>query len=182
MKSLTPKQERFVAAYIETGNASEAYRRAYSAAKMSQQAIEVEGSRLLNNPKVTLRLAELRGKVAEQVALDRAWVLERLMRNARIALGEEKISIVVQPKGKASTIELKVTARDAAAANKALELLGKTPEVGLFDVDLSKKNAPPADHASNLNRQIDSARRVAWMLGKGLDAIEELKRAKGTVQ
>ena len=32
--SLTPKQEAFCLAYMETGNASEAYRRAYDADNM----------------------------------------------------------------------------------------------------------------------------------------------------
>ena len=31
-KDLTPKQEAFACAYVETGNASEAYRRAYDVA------------------------------------------------------------------------------------------------------------------------------------------------------
>ena len=35
---LTPKQEAFVLAYIETGNASEAYRRAYNAENMSERS------------------------------------------------------------------------------------------------------------------------------------------------
>lgn len=51
---MTPKQEAFARAYVETGNASEAYRRSYSAQKMSQHAIEVEASLLLQHPEVAL--------------------------------------------------------------------------------------------------------------------------------
>ena len=47
--SLTPKREKFVQAYVETGNASEAYRRAFKADKMSDAAIAVEASRLLDD-------------------------------------------------------------------------------------------------------------------------------------
>ena len=46
--------------------ASEAYRRAYAAEKMSQAAIEVEASRLLANPKLTLRVSELQAKHAKR--------------------------------------------------------------------------------------------------------------------
>jgi phage terminase small subunit len=57
--SLTPKQEKFSLTYFETGNASEAYRTAYLCKNMSDRAIAVEASRLLNNPKITLRIDEL---------------------------------------------------------------------------------------------------------------------------
>jgi hypothetical protein len=65
---LTQKQEAFCLAYIETGNASEAYRRAYNAAKMKNESIRVKASELLANGNVTVRIAELR-KAAEGKAL-----------------------------------------------------------------------------------------------------------------
>jgi phage terminase small subunit len=37
---LTPKQERFVQAYIETGNATEAYRQAYDAKNALRQFLQ----------------------------------------------------------------------------------------------------------------------------------------------
>ena len=51
---------------VETCNGGEAYRRAYAAEKMSQAAIEVEASRLLANPKLTLRVSELQAKHAKR--------------------------------------------------------------------------------------------------------------------
>ena len=59
MSKLTVKQEAFAKAYIETGNASEAYRRSYNAAKMKPDAIHVNASKLLANAKVALRVQEL---------------------------------------------------------------------------------------------------------------------------
>lgn len=41
---LTIKQEAFARAYVETGNASEAYRRAYDAARMKPEVIAVKAS------------------------------------------------------------------------------------------------------------------------------------------
>lgn len=60
--SLTPKQEAFVRAYIETGNACEAYRRAYDAGNMKDTAIKTEALRLLKHPTITLALDKSRAK------------------------------------------------------------------------------------------------------------------------
>src|SRR5215813_9121833 len=65
---LTQKQEKFCLGYIETGNASEAYRRAYNTANMKDATVHVKASELLGDGKVTGRLAELR-KAAEEKAL-----------------------------------------------------------------------------------------------------------------
>ena len=56
----TPKQELFAQKWVECGNASEAYRLAYDASEMSAEAIHVEACRLLQNPKVALRVNELK--------------------------------------------------------------------------------------------------------------------------
>ena len=48
------------------------------------------------------------------------------------SLGEETIKLRTRMAQSDDTIEIEVTDRDAAAANKALELLGKTPELALF--------------------------------------------------
>lgn len=70
--SLTPKQEAFCLAYLETGNASEAYRRAYNAENMKAGTIAVKASELLANGKVAVRLAEMRQAAAKrnQITVD----------------------------------------------------------------------------------------------------------------
>src|SRR5262245_23164050 len=65
---LTQKQEMFCLGYIETGNASEAYRRAYNTANMKDTTIHVRASELLADSKIKERVAELR-KAAEENAL-----------------------------------------------------------------------------------------------------------------
>lgn len=57
---LTQKQENFCLAYIETGNASEAYRRSFSAGKMKPETVTKRASELLSNGDITGRLGELR--------------------------------------------------------------------------------------------------------------------------
>lgn len=62
---LTIKQENFCNYYVETGNASEAYRRAYSCAKMKDETVNRNAIQLLNYNKITTRVSELQ---AEQKA------------------------------------------------------------------------------------------------------------------
>lgn len=62
---LTQKQEAFCIAYVETGNASEAYRRAYDAAGMQPATVNRKAKELLDNGKIAARLAEIRGPVVE---------------------------------------------------------------------------------------------------------------------
>ena len=57
---LTQKQEAFCLAYIETGNASEAYRRTYDAAQMLPATVNRRATELMDNAKVAARLRELR--------------------------------------------------------------------------------------------------------------------------
>ncbi len=70
--SLTPKQENFCLAYLETGNASEAYRRAYEAGRMQADTIAKRAHELLGDGKITGRLDELRQPAVEaaQVTLE----------------------------------------------------------------------------------------------------------------
>lgn len=59
MKNLTVKQEKFSLAYVETGNASEAYRQAYNAEGMKPETVHRKASELLADGKITARIAEL---------------------------------------------------------------------------------------------------------------------------
>lgn len=65
MSDLTPKQEAFALAFVETRNATEAYRRAYDVASDSRDAwLYVEACQLLDHPKVSLRIEELQAQAA----------------------------------------------------------------------------------------------------------------------
>ena len=46
---LTPKQEKFCLIYLETGNASEAYRQVYNTSKMKKTTIGRKAFELLEN-------------------------------------------------------------------------------------------------------------------------------------
>ena len=62
---LTPKQEKFCQEYVKCGNASEAYRLAYNAAKMKQTSIHRMATEVLGNLKIASRLDELRQPAIE---------------------------------------------------------------------------------------------------------------------
>lgn len=63
---LTPKQEAFCLAYIETGNASEAYRRSYDTKSMKDTTVNREAKALLDNPKITTRLRAIQQATRER--------------------------------------------------------------------------------------------------------------------
>lgn len=86
--ALTPKQEAFARAYIETGNASEAYRRAYDAGNMKPETINRNAKALLDNNKIATRLEEYRKEVAKRTLVTAELLTDRLMRLAQ--KGEDK--------------------------------------------------------------------------------------------
>ena len=66
MAELTLKQEHFVKAYIETGNAAEAYRIAYDADKMKAETIHRKANELISNGKITARIEEMQKEHQER--------------------------------------------------------------------------------------------------------------------
>lgn len=85
---LTPKQEAFCLAYMEKGNASDAYRRAYDVSRMTPGSVNRKAKELLDNGKITARLEELRAPVVQkaQITLESHLTeLERLKARAEKA-------------------------------------------------------------------------------------------------
>ena len=66
MTKLTPKQENFCNYYIETGNASEAYRRAYSCENMKDETVNERSCRLLKEYKISTRVSQLQADLQER--------------------------------------------------------------------------------------------------------------------
>ena len=66
LPKLTDKQQMFVLKYVINGNnASEAYRSAYDCADMKDESINVEASKLLKNPKVSLWIEQANANVQQ---------------------------------------------------------------------------------------------------------------------
>ena len=63
----TLKQEAFARAYVETGNASEAYRRAYDVSPTTkQEVIAVKACELLKNGNVAVMVLQLKDELAKR--------------------------------------------------------------------------------------------------------------------
>lgn len=124
---LTPKQEAFALAYVETGNASEAYRRSYNAAKMKPAVIAVKASELLAHGKVSVRVAELRAAHVERHAITVDDLLNEL-EAARIAAS--------------SSDKPQAAAMVAATLGKA-KLLGMLTD----KTELTGRDGGPIDHS-----------------------------------
>lgn len=87
--ALTPKQESFCLAYMETGNASESYRRAYSAENMKPETVNKRASELLDNGEVAGRLAELRAPIIAKAQLTVEDLLAELEEARKLAIDTE---------------------------------------------------------------------------------------------
>ena len=114
---LTRKQEIFACAIADGADRSNAYRVAFDADKMTAPAIWTEASRLGRNPKVALRVDELKAE-AEQV-------------RQTMLVGREE-AILAQLEKEA------LTAKTDSARIRAIELLGK--HLGLFTDRLETKD------------------------------------------
>ena len=68
-----PKQEALWYGYIETGNASGAYRAAYNAEKMKPESVAVQAATMLASPKIALKIEALRSELKQRhvVTIDR---------------------------------------------------------------------------------------------------------------
>lgn len=84
--NLTIKQQRFVDKYLETNNASEAYRFAYKCKNSSVDTIKVEACNLLKKPNIALTIERAQDKVQAKSELSRERIIKELeiINNANI--------------------------------------------------------------------------------------------------
>ena len=107
--SLTPKQEKFSRLVAEGNTQADAYRGSYSASNMSNEAIWVESSRLMDDPTVALRIESIKAESLQHVKYGIEEHYKELDLGARLAL---------IPTGEHGRIDLN-------AYTKAVELKGK---------------------------------------------------------
>lgn len=105
--TLTPKQEAFALAYVETGNASEAYRRAYNAVRMKPAVVTVKASELLAHGNVAVRVKELQAAHIERHEITVDDLLRELEEARTAASNQEKpqaAAMVAATMGKAKLL------------------------------------------------------------------------------
>lgn len=108
---LTGKQSAFVKAILKGANQSDAYREAYNAENMSDQAIWTEAGRLFRHPEVSRRITAGRAAQERQAVHSGASLRSHIEREL---------------------FELSTKADTDAGRLRALELLGKTEKCGIF--------------------------------------------------
>ena len=117
---LSNKQEKFINLHVIDGlNISDAYREAYDTKTSNQNTLYNQASMLASNPKVSLRIKELKESLESKLALkwDKARIVEELAVNVEASRNVNQFS----------------------ASNRSLELLGKA--IGnVFEADQQQVN------------------------------------------
>lgn len=130
-RPLTPKQQKFCEIFVETGNATKAYRQAYNATTMSSGALRVNAFRLKDNPRIASRCEELlKQKAAITLSLaDRLEIsIERTLRElARIAFANVADYLSIDADGSVSIDPAKISSNNAAGMK---ELVAEEYTVG----------------------------------------------------
>ena len=87
--SLTIKQERFCMVYVETGNASEAYRQAYNCENMKEATINRNAKMMIDDNKISTRIKELKSGHVKRHELTIDDLVKQLEEARQVALALE---------------------------------------------------------------------------------------------
>ena len=108
---MTPKQEQFARLYVETGNASEAYRQAYNADNMKPETVTNEAYKLLQDPDISAMVDGLKEEARQRHAVtvdDLLHELEQARAAALAAPTPQSSAAVSATMGKAKMLGLLV--------------------------------------------------------------------------
>jgi len=139
-QELTIKQEKFVLKYFECGNASEAYRYAYSTKNQKEKTINENASRLANDSKILARLKELQAKAEEESKWSVEKIIKAHTRIFEIGIGDVSSSHIVTEgagEGISNTLEVEMRDTNLASAKGALVEIGKI--LGYYEKDNKQK-------------------------------------------
>lgn len=89
--NMTPKQIAFCQAYLETGDASEAWRRSYDASKSNKNSVNRRGHEMLQHSKVIAYLAEERAHIMARHRITVDDLLSELEEARAAALGADTV-------------------------------------------------------------------------------------------
>lgn len=116
---LTKKQETFVQNIVKGMSQREAYKNAYDASKMSDNAIDREASLLLKSPKIAQRHKELGAKTESKTIMT---AQERLEYLTGIITEQNKEKMMVAKDGETKVIEFPA---DLSTKIKAIDVMNK---------------------------------------------------------
>lgn len=108
---MTPKQEQFARLYVETGNASKAYRQAYNTDNMKPETVTNEAYKLLQDPDISAMVDDLKAEARQRHAVtvdDLLHELEQARAAALAAPTPQSSAAVSATMGKAKMLGLLV--------------------------------------------------------------------------
>lgn len=137
--TLTPKQEKFCQEYIQCGNASEAYRKAYDCSNMKSETINKRACELLSNGNITGRVQTLNAEIKSKAIASAEEVQEWLTKLLRGEIEEECVTVEGTGEGtsEARIITKQVTPKDRIKAGEALAKMR-----GYYNVNLNINDKP----------------------------------------
>lgn len=92
--NLTAKQEAFCQGIADGLGQADAYRAAYDAEDMKENSVYVQASKLMKNPKISQRIAELKSQVQEKQLWSREMSVKALVQAYREGSGSVKVAAV----------------------------------------------------------------------------------------
>ena len=92
--NLTAKQEAYCQGIADGMGQADAYRAAYDAGDMKENSVYVQASKLMKNPKIAQRIAELRAGVQEKQLWSREMSVKALVQAFREGTGAVKVAAV----------------------------------------------------------------------------------------
>ena len=110
---LTAKQEHFAKNIVEGLSQADAYRNAYDAENMADGTIYCEASRLMSDPNITTRVAELRDKMAKPTIMSAQERLEFLTQIIQGLKGEVSVQVI---DGETVEVELPTSLKNKLSA------------------------------------------------------------------
>lgn len=141
-KELTEKQKAFCREFINCGNKTEAYKRAYNAENMKPKTISRKAQELFENDTdgiLTAYISELDKQKDNSKIADAQEIQETLTRLLRGEINEECVAVesIGDYQSRATIIEKQVTPKDRIKAGETLAKMR-----GYFDLKLRIENVP----------------------------------------
>ena len=182
---MTPKQEQFARLYVETGNASEAYRQAYNADNMKPETVTNEAYKLLQDPDISAMVDGLKAEARQRHAVtvdDLLHELEQARAAALAAPTPQSSAAVSATMGKAKMLGLLV---DKAEIKAEAEIQEKPQSRidPIFDSLTEEEKKLSPNGKNNYQTALETAKKIKTDMKivpvKTLqDAIDYLKKNK----
>ena len=169
-EKLTTKQRKFADEYIKSGNATQAYKLAYSTKNMSPTSINSEATKTLRKPIVKTYIDSRLKELSNSKILSAQEVLEYL---SRVVAGKETEYVATS---KGIFPDVPVSAKDRISAAK--ELLKRYPTTDPMEKQKLKKLAADARISEARAKAMeDNGADVELLLDKMMDTLakEDLK-------